>query len=152
MDLFENLQYYHEEYGQLEDMVEDLEELYEKEAFFEMAVISASDSKLKYDIWLDDSGSERNVKHHIPRVKLKVDGKMIPISISKEPKFLVNVSHYKKIKDIKTIFDFIAKFEDVLLMHWNKEINDRQVLNIIYDVVRNLPKEDAIRKYVFNED
>ena len=152
MDLFENLQNYNKDYDNLEYMIEDVSELIETEAFFEMARISSSDSKLKYDIWLDDAGSERNVKHNIPRVKLMVDGKMIPISISKEPKILVNVSHYKKIKDIKTIFDFITKFEDVLLMHWNREINDRQILNIIYDAVRNLPKEDAIRKYVFNED
>lgn len=152
MDLFENLQNYHEQYGCLEDMVEDVNELVEKEAFFEMAKISTRMSKLKYEIWLDDAGSNRNVKHNIPRVKLIVDNKMIPISISKKPQFLVDVSHYKKIKDIKTIFDFIAKFEDILLMHWNKEIDDHQVLSIIFDVVRNLPKEDALRKYVFNEE
>lgn len=147
MELFELLQVY-----KTSNLLESVEELNEKEAFFEMARISASDSKLKYDIWLDDMGCERNVPHNTPRVKLMVDGKMIPISISKNPKFLVDISNYKKIKDIKTIFDFISKFEDVLLMHWNGEINDRQILNIIYDVVRNLPKDDVMRKYVFNEE
>lgn len=148
MDLFENLQ----NYSKYNCQVEDVNELIEQEAFFEMARISASDSKLRYDIWLDDAGFERHVKHNLPRVKIMIDGKLIPISISKNPKFLVDISKYKKIKDVKTIFDFIAKFEDVLLMHWNKEITDRQVLNIIYDCVRNLPKDDAIRKYVFNEE
>lgn len=124
----------------------------EQEAFFEMAKLSKNDSKLKYDIWLDSAGSNRKVPHNKPRVKLLVDGIMIPISISKNPEFLIDVSKYKKIKDIDTIFNFISKFEDVLLMHWNEEITDRQVLNIIYDVVRNLPKEDAIRKYVLNEE
>ena len=70
----------------------------------------------------------------------------------KNPEFLIDVSKYKKVKDIDTIFNFIIKFEDILLMHWNEEINDRQVLNIIYDVVRNLPKEDVIRKYVLNKE
>lgn len=148
MDLFKNLQ----NYNKYNCQVEDVNELIEQEAFFEMARISASDSKLRYDIWLDDAGSSRKNKHNLPRVKIIIDNNMIPISISKNPEFLVDVSKYKKIKNIKPVFDFIAKFEDVLLMHWNEEIDDRQVLNIIYDCVRNLPKDDAIRKYVFNEE
>lgn len=60
---------------------------------------------------------ERNVPHNTPRVKLMADGKMIPISISKNPKFLVDIFGYKKIKDVNAIFNFISKLEDVLLMH-----------------------------------
>lgn len=148
MDLFENLQ----NYSKYNYQVEDVNELIEQEAFFEMANISKNKTKLRYDIWLDSVGSSRKNKHNLPRVKIIIDNNMIPISISKNPEFLVDISKYKKIKGIKPVFDFIAKFEDVLLMHWNEEIDDIDLLGIIFDTLKGLPKDDAIRKYVFNEE
>ena len=70
MDLFNTLQ--------------ESKNILEQEAFFEMAKLSKNDSKLKYDIWLDSAGSIRKVPHNKPRVKLLVDGNIIPISISKK--------------------------------------------------------------------
>ena len=136
----------------MSDLFENLQKMHESEVFFEMANISKKRTKLKYDIWIDSAGSGRKNKHNKPRVKIIIDNDMIPVSISKNPEFLVDVSKYKKLKDIKPVFDFIAKFEDVLLMHWNEEIDDMGALGIIFDTLNGLPKDDAIRKYVFNEE
>ena len=135
----------------MSNLFENLQQLHESEAFFEMANISKKRTKLKYDIWLDSAGNSRKNKHSLPRVKIIIDNDMISVSISKNPEFLVDVSKYKKLNDIKPVFDFIAKFEDVLLMHWNEEIDDMGALGIIFDTLNGLPKDDAIRKYVFDE-
>ena len=136
----------------MSNLFENLQQLHESEAFFEMANISKKRTKLKYDIWLDSAGNSRKNKHSLPRVKIIIDNDMIHVSISKNPEFLVDVLKYKKLNDIKPVFDFIAKFEDVLLMHWNEEIDDMGALGIIFDTLNGLPKDDAIRKYVFNEE
>lgn len=97
MNLFKNLQL-QSDYNKL--TIESIKDLVEQEAFFEIAKLSKNDSKLKYDIWLDSAGSNRKVPHNKPRIKLVVDNNMIPISISKNPKFLVDVSKYKKLKTL----------------------------------------------------
>lgn len=51
----------------------------------EMANVKSTDTGLPYDIWIDSLGKDRDVEHNIPRIKVNVNGKYIPIEISDEP-------------------------------------------------------------------
>lgn len=54
----------------------------------EMTNVSTEDTGLPYSIWIDSAGKDRR-SHNDLRIKVKVDGKFIPVSISKNPEILV---------------------------------------------------------------
>lgn len=95
-----------------------------EDLFYEMANFSKIDSGLPYDIWVGFAGSHRNSKHHSPRIKIDVDGSLIPVSISKNPKVLIN----KEIPKFKIIKDYISNNYDLFIKHWDNEITDKQLL------------------------
>ena len=74
--------------------------------------------------------------------------KRIPVSISDSPEILVDISKYPKIKHLNTMLQFISKHSDILLKHWNKEYDDRQILNILYDICHGIDKETAIKNNI----
>ena len=86
-----------------------------------MAVVDKDEFDLPYDIYLDPAGSSRNVKHSLPRVKVIVDGQMIPFSITDDPKPLLE---QRKIRHLKRICEWISKNKENLLRQWNREISD----------------------------
>lgn len=45
----------------------------------EMSNILKRETGLPYNVWIDNSANARNVFHHLPRLKIKVDGEYIPI-------------------------------------------------------------------------
>ena len=92
-----------------------------------MANVSKKDTGLPYDIWIDSVGSSRRVAHHLPRIKVKVDGKMIPISISDNPKILAG----RDFPQSSIIKNYILKYREVLERHWNHELTDREALNLL---------------------
>ena len=100
-----------------------------EESLYEMANVSREDTNLPYDIWIDSKGKERNVPHSTPRVKVEVDGELIPVSISDNPQILVD----KKIIRFSRVARWIIKYKEVLISHWNKEISDRTALNRLND-------------------
>ena len=116
------------------------------EPMFEMAKLSRQDSNLPYEIWLDSAGKTRNVSHNKPRVKISVDNKLIPVSISDSPEILIDISKYSKIKHLNTMIKFISMYSDILLDHWNGKYTDRQVLNIFYDICHGVDKDTAVKK------
>ena len=107
----------------------------------EMANVSRKKSGLPMNIWLDSAGSSRNIKHNTPRVKIQNNyrdrftdelSELIPVSISKNPEILVeSVKLELKQKDIQRAFKFISDNYDVLMSHWNGEIDDQDALNIL---------------------
>lgn len=99
-------------------------EIINEDLFYEMANFSKIDSGLPYDIWVDSAGSRRNSKHNSPRVKIDVDGSLIPVSISKNPKILIN----REIPKFKIIKDYLSNNYDLFIKHWNNEITDKQLL------------------------
>ena len=94
-----------------------------------MAVIDTSLSGLPYEIWLDPAGKSRNIRHHMPRLKVCVDGEQIPFTISDNPRQAVSVR--KKIKHEAEIISWIRQNKDVLLRQWNREISDKEALQYI---------------------
>lgn len=104
-------------------------EILDEDLLFEMANVSTEDTKLPYELWIDSAGSERNVNHNSPRIKVNVDGDMIPVSISDNPKVLV--SGKDNFKGKSEITKYIKKYLDVFIKHWNKELTDKEALNLL---------------------
>ena len=113
-------------------MIEVFDELNE-DLLFEMCNLQAVDTGLPYDIWLDSKGVERTNTHHKPRVKILVDGQLIPIEISDNPDIpesvkkngIMNIPHLNKIKK------YIKAYKRILLAHYFKELSDKQALNLL---------------------
>ena len=85
------------------------------------AVIEKDDSDLPYDIWLDCAGKNRKVSHNMPRVKIVVDGKRIPIIVPTKRGAKPKICTSKSVDKISRIYKFILKYNDVFLMCFNKD-------------------------------
>lgn len=92
-----------------------------------MTKILPTESNLDYEIWLDPTGVGRNTKHNKPRLKVLVDGNRIPVSISKNPRILIN----KEFKGSGRVLKWISENFDILMRHWNQTIGDKEVLTYI---------------------
>jgi len=76
---------------------------------------------LKYPIWIDESGKDRNVEHNIPRLKVKVNKqnkKGIPVSIDKDNPVIL--AKNQSIPEFLLIQDYIKCEYDNLINVWNK--------------------------------
>lgn len=112
----------------------------ESELYFEMANLKKDKTRLPVNIWVDEIGSGRNLKHYIPRIKFqstKSDKAQsgIPISISKKPEILVDnyetdLNNY----EIGQVKNFIIRNYDLLMKHWNQEITTEELINQIKKV------------------
>ena len=89
---------------------------------------------LPYDLWIDNSGAERQVQHNKPRLKVNVNGNLIPVSIEKNPKILVDKKKIPKFNQAKfnKVVSWIKVKRPVLMQHWNKEISDNKAVNLLY--------------------
>ena len=119
---------------------EELREAFilDEDLLYEMANISHEDTGLSADIWADSEGKERNVSHRdSPRVKIKKNRKMIPITIEEHPKVVAHTMSKKQkekvYRNYKDVFTFVGKYYKIFLKHYNKEINDRQLFKELED-------------------
>ena len=94
---------------------------------FEMANVSKKDTKLPYDLWIDSEGKNRNTNQNSPRLIVDCNGDRIPVSISDNPEILVK----KRIPGFLKVRTWIRKYLAVFLQHWNKEITDKEALNLL---------------------
>lgn len=103
---------------------------------FEMANIPKKYTGLPYDIWIDSMGSDRANKHSVPRIKLKVDNTLIPVTISDKPEVPSSVlkNGNVKIKEFSKIRDFIVRYKVVLLMHFYRELDDVQTITLLHRI------------------
>lgn len=108
----------------------ELNKIDEELVLYEMANAVPKDTKLPYTIWVDSAGKNRNVPHNDPRLKVEVEGDFIPVSISMNPKILADGKEIKKFKLVK---QFIIRHYEELIKHWNKEISDRELLNLLVE-------------------
>ena len=130
------------------DKAYDIEELnsINEDLIWEMATIRQRKSGLPYKIWLDPMGVTRGNEHTFsPRLKVEVDGKLIPVEISDNPKIpdIVKSTGVKEPRWFNLVYKYIKKYKDVLLAHFYGEIEDDEVLNFI-------GKESEADKYLTN--
>ena len=128
------------------EVFEDLNNLCEEEKLFEMANIRKDRTKLPYDIWVDSHGSNRKNKHSSNRIKIDVNGTLIPIEVSDNPSIpksaLKNMSkvfipHFSEVKN------YIVKYKNVFLAHCDSEIDDFDLISIL---ITSHTKEEAEEK------
>lgn len=102
------------------------------DSVFEMANLPKDRTGLPGGIWVDSMGKQRKGKDHKPRIKVEDENKkLIPMSIDKtEPKILVKKYRFKS-DAIQKFQKFIIKNYDVLMMHWNNEIDDYALLDAL---------------------
>lgn len=94
------------------------------------AVITKDISGLDYDIWLDPAGLSRNTSHsNSPRLKVDVDGRRIPFSISDNPKMLLK--NKPPIKHESEVLRWISQNAQSLLKHYRRQISDKDILNSV---------------------
>jgi hypothetical protein len=108
------------------------------EYLLEMGNYYPNDSGLPYRIWFDPIGKDRNIEHNLPRLKVFVkDNIDIPVSIEETPRILLKNNRLTQIEKyidygkMKIIYSFITKHQQILLRHWNREINDDQLIDYL---------------------
>ena len=95
---------------------------------------------LPYDLWIDDSGAERQVQHNEPRLKVKVNNDLIPVSIKDTPMILAD----KKIPKFGKVSSWIKNKRSVLMQYWNKEIDKEKAIKLLYRKQRVLFTKEII--------
>lgn len=90
-----------------------------------MAMWSKNDLGLPYDVWVDEAGDSRNNKHSMPRIKINVDGILVPVIIGDNPRYISK----KTIPHINKVFKWIQLNKDVLLSQWKLEITSNEAFN-----------------------
>lgn len=116
--------------------------------FFEMSNIRKDRTGLPYDLWVDSLGSSRNIEHNLPRVKFNIDGDLVPFSIEDSPKILID----EEVRHHRDLIKFIKDNKDILLKHWNHEIDDGQIINYLTYVYRKGMSRDEAYSKVSEED
>lgn len=119
-----------------------------------MANFSRNTTGENFELWIDDSGKDRNVGHNLPRFKPKSNGIELDIVIDGDKVYIdkPNKRDIRKFKYSKDALQFVRKFKTPLLMHWNREIDTAQLGIIIRLVVkRNYTVNDAVTA-VLNDD
>lgn len=124
------------------------------EPLYEMANFSRNTTGENFELWIDDSGKNRNVGHNLPRFKPKANDIELDIVIDGDSIYIDNANprDIRKFKYSKDALDFIKRFKKPLLMHWNREIDTAELGLIMKLVVKkNYTVDDAV-KAVLNDD
>ena len=151
------------------DKAYDIEELnsINEDLIWEMATIRQRKSGLPYKIWLDPMGVTRGNEHTFsPRLKVEVDGKLIPVEISDDPKIPNSVmkNGAKEPRGFSYVKNYVKKYKDILLAHFYGELDEEEVYDFIgkeseadkylakfHNYVK--PKQDEVKiMYHFNTD
>lgn len=111
---------------------------FRKEPILGMTNLYPKRTHLPVVIWVDNLGSARKGKHNEPRIKVqnvkgdKAVDDTFSLSISKNPEIL---SGKRKLSndDYKEIVKFVSDNYDVLMKHWNQEIDEDELKEIIYN-------------------
>lgn len=81
---------------------------------------------LEYDILIDSQGNRKR-RGGRPRVGVVVGNVVVPVSISSDPIILSG----KGFPGFAPILKWVLKYKEPLLAHWNGELTDREILNVV---------------------
>lgn len=93
---------------------------------FFVVCATSKERGLTYDILLDSLGAEKRFPG-CPRLGVVIDDYVVPVSISSNPVVLSESSF----RDSDKILDWVKKNKTSLLMHWNKQLTDLDILEAI---------------------
>lgn len=108
------------------------------ENIFGMANLYPKRTGLPMVFWVDNVGSDRTTKHNLPRIKVqnilgdKRTDDVFSLSISKEPEILAGECKLSS-SDLKIIMQYVIDNYDILMQHWNGEIDEDELKEILYN-------------------
>ena len=116
-----------------ETIDELLQTVYTDEMLLEMANISQNTTGLDVIIWVQTNNTQSPGKHNLPQIKFQNNtstkiqiNELIPISISDNPKILLNNNDLNKIKisqaQINGVKQWIVKNKEILIDYWEENI------------------------------
>ena len=116
-----------------ETIDELLQTVYTDEMLLEMANISQNTTGLDVIIWVQTNNTQSTGKHNLPRIKFQNNAEtrvqineLIPISISDNPKILLNNNDLNKIKisqaQINGVKQWIVQNKEILIDYWEENI------------------------------
>ena len=111
----------------------EIDELNE-DLLWEMSAVKPRRSGLPYKIWLDPMGVTRGNEHTFsPRLKVEVDGKLIPVEISDNPKIPASVLKHgtEEPEGFSEVKRYIKKYKDIFLAHFYGELDENEVLDFV---------------------
>lgn len=117
-----------------------------EEAAFEMANVSKNDTGLPYNLWIDSLGKDRQVGHaNSPRIKVEVDGKLVPVLISEDPQIpnSAKKNGAKEPKNFAEVREYVRAYFPVFMAHYLRMISDRQAL-LLLTKVENATDEQVL--------
>lgn len=122
---------------------------------FAMANIPPRKLGENFELWIDDSGSSRTNSHNEARFKPEANGIELDYRISRDGTITLvnnNPRLIQKFKYSKEVEKFLTKFMKPLFMHWDREIDTHELVEIIRQVNKfGKTIEDAI-EIVVNDD
>lgn len=132
MEYIKNLNEFIDEQN-FETIDELLQTVYTDEMLLEMANISQHATGLDVIIWVQTNNTQSTGRHNLPRIKFQNNTatrvqihELIPISISDDPKILLNNNDLNKIKisqaQINGIKQWIVKNKEILIDYWQEQI------------------------------
>ena len=132
MEYIKNLNEFIDEQN-FETIDELLQTVYTDEMLLEMANISQHATGLDVIIWVQTNNTQSTGRHNLPRINFQNNTatrvqihQLIPISISDDPKILLNNNDLNKIKisqaQINGIKQWIVKNKEILIDYWKEKI------------------------------
>lgn len=103
---------------------------------FSMSNISSKRTGLSCNIWVDDTGSSRNVPHSVPRVKITEGDYQISVSISSNPEILAKSSNipHSVMKHMKDAMSYVSRNYDILLKYYEEGGEDYDTQDMFDDL------------------
>lgn len=126
-----------------------------QESIYGMANLKPKETGQPFELWVDEIGSDRNVGHNNPRFKPKANGIQLDIMLNSNGKAeIVNADSRKiqKFKYGKEAVQFIERFSEPLMMHWNGDISSSELTAIIRLVVKKKYSIDDAIEAVLNDE
>lgn len=131
-----------------------LQVLEEDRFFLEHANLRSKDTGQPFDVWLDELGCDRNVKHNEPRFKFTANNIQLDVILHNngELEIVNNPREVRKFKHSKKVIDFIKKFEEPLRKQWNHELTTYETMHLIRTVYKtDMDVLDALSKIASGE-
>ena len=93
---------------------------------YTVVCITAGETGLPYDILLDSLGVD-NESSGRPRLGVVMGDIVVPMSIDEDPEVLSG----SRFEEEEAVKEWIARHKRDLLLHWNKKLTDRAVLEAV---------------------
>lgn len=112
----------------------------DEQYLYEMANVCKADTGLPYDIWIDDLGDKRCLQHDLPRIKVDVNGSLVPVIIDEVEPYIPKDCKSQNFRGRSKVFDYVRFYSDPLLAQWKGIITRRWLENRLHHLPKRLER------------